>query len=239
VYVARDRDKYERELVAARRRLEETLAVTQRLRDEAKDRAHFAEQMMGIVSHDLRNPLSVIHMSAALLERGVPPPQQHAAVARVTRAVQRVQHLIGDLLDFTQARLGSGLGIRKARVDLHQAIADSVAELAVAFPDCMLRHEHSGEGACLADAAANTSCQREELVPSSVGERTAKWCDRDRCRQGNLRRGVPRRVSEPNLKSRDDHAGRAVGIHDDDEGNVEGRNLRAASIADGLREHRR
>ena len=73
-------------------------------------------------------------------------------MARVTRAVQRVQHLIGDLLDFTQARLGGGLGIRKARVDLHQAIGDSVGELAVAFPDCVLRHEHSGDGTCFADA---------------------------------------------------------------------------------------
>jgi sigma-B regulation protein RsbU (phosphoserine phosphatase) len=159
VFVAEDRVKYERELLLQRQRAEELAAQhardqqdLQAARAQAEDRALFAEQLVGMVSHDIRNPLSVIHMSAALLERGVPPPQQHAAVARVTRAVQRVQHLIGDLLDFTQARLGSGLGIRKARVDLHQAIADSVAELAVAFPDCMLRHEHSGEGACLADA---------------------------------------------------------------------------------------
>jgi sigma-B regulation protein RsbU (phosphoserine phosphatase) len=159
IFVAEDRLKYERELLLQRQRAEELAAQhardqqdLQAARAQAEDRALFAEQLVGMVSHDIRNPLSVIHMSAALLERGVPPAQQHAAVARVTRAVQRVQHLIGDLLDFTQARLGSGLGIRKARVDLHQAIADSISELAVAFPDCVLRHEAQGEGICLADA---------------------------------------------------------------------------------------
>ncbi|MDB5957295.1 ATP-binding protein [Ramlibacter sp.] len=158
-FVAEDRHKYERELLLQRQRAEELAAQhardqqdLQAARGQAEDRALFAEQLVGMVSHDIRNPLSVIHMSAALLERGVPPPQQQAAVARVTRAVQRVQHLIGDLLDFTQARLGGGLGMRKARVDLHQAIADSVGELAVAFPDCMLRHERSGDGHCVADA---------------------------------------------------------------------------------------
>jgi phosphoserine phosphatase RsbU/P len=105
-----------------------------------------------VVSHDIRNPLSVIQMSAVMLERGMSPEQQKAAVARVTRAVQRVQHLIGDLLDFTQARFGGGVGVRKARVDLHQAVADSVSELAVAFPQCELRHEQQGSGECHADA---------------------------------------------------------------------------------------
>jgi sigma-B regulation protein RsbU (phosphoserine phosphatase) len=55
------------------------------------------------------------------------------------------------LLDFTRARLGSGLSIHKAPVDLHQVAADSVAELAVAFPNCALRHERSGPGLCEAD----------------------------------------------------------------------------------------
>lgn len=91
-------------------------------------------------------------MSTMLLERGVPPEQQKAVVARVGRAVQRVQHLVADLLDFTQARLGSGLSVRKESVDLHQAIADGVAELAVAFADRTLRHERSGDSTCDADA---------------------------------------------------------------------------------------
>lgn len=56
-----------------------------------------------------------------------------------------MQHLIADLLDFSQARLGRGLSFRKRRCDLQQAIADAVAELAVAFPENALHHERVGE----------------------------------------------------------------------------------------------
>lgn len=159
VFVAEDRHKYEGELLLQRQRAEELAA--QHARDQealaaaqaqAQDRAEFAEQLVGVVSHDIRNPLSVIQMSAVLLERGISAEQQKAAIARITRAVRRVQHLIGDLLDFTQARLGGGLSVRKAEVDLHQSVADGVAELAVGFPGCVLRHERSGSGRCVADA---------------------------------------------------------------------------------------
>lgn len=159
IFVAEDRHKYERELLLQRKRAEELAELhardqreLQAARAQAEDRAQFAEQLVGVVSHDLRNPLAVIHMSASLLQRDGSAEQKEAALARVMRAVQRVQRLLGDLLDFTQARMGSGLAVRKSPVDLHQAVADAVAELAVAFPDARLRHVRSGTGLCHADA---------------------------------------------------------------------------------------
>lgn len=159
VFLAEDRHKYERELLLQRRRAEELAAQhardqqeLDRARAEAEDRASFAEQLVGMVSHDIRNPLSVIRMSSVLLERGATPQQQVQAVARITRAVERVQHLIADLLDFTQARLGGGISVKKRECDLHQAIGDSVSELAIAFPAQRLVHESAGEGRCVADA---------------------------------------------------------------------------------------
>ena len=71
-FIARDRDKYERELVQARKRLEALVAETGHLHADAKDRALFAEQMIGIVSHDLRNPMSSIQMGAQLLALSEP-----------------------------------------------------------------------------------------------------------------------------------------------------------------------
>lgn len=158
-FIAEDRNKYEQELLLQRRRLEELAARHAQdqhdlttARAQAEDRAQFAEQMVGVVSHDIRNPLSVIHMSTVLLERGNLDAQQLAALARVGRAVLRVRHLIGDLLDFTQARLGGGISVRASEVDLHQAVADSIAELAVAYPASPLRHERMGHDTCTADA---------------------------------------------------------------------------------------
>jgi len=151
-YVARDRDTYERELVHARKRLEVLVADATRMQEAARDRALFAEQMVGIVSHDLRNPLSTIQMGATLLTRGDVTPNQLSVLGRISRAADRATRLIADLLDFTQARLGSGLAVSPKPIDLHEVISQNLDELAQAFPGRKLQHQRIGEGACMADA---------------------------------------------------------------------------------------
>ena len=145
-YVARDRDRYERELVAARKRQESLVAEATRLHAEARDRAVYAEQMVGIVSHDLRNPLSAILTGAAVLgSRGL-PDQQQRTLARITRAAESATALIGDLLDFTQARLSGGLSVSPVPCDLHTVIAEAVDELRLSYPDHDLGHTREGPG---------------------------------------------------------------------------------------------
>lgn len=151
-YVARDRDKYERELIHSRKRLEALVAEATQLQAEAKDRALFAEQMVGIVSHDLRNPLSTIQMGALLLTRGEVTPNQLSVLGRISRAAERANRLIADLLDFTQARLGNGLSVSPRPVDLHEIIPDILDELGQAFPNRNLRHERVGVGLGMIDA---------------------------------------------------------------------------------------
>ncbi len=124
-----------------------------RQRAEAETRARIAEQMIGIVSHDLRNPLSAIHVSAVLLGRGNPSPNQTRIIERVMSSTARANRLIGDLLDFTQAQLGEGLMIKPHAVDLHQLVSDSVEELALAFPAQLIAHQPAGPSEnCFVDA---------------------------------------------------------------------------------------
>jgi len=150
-YVARDRDKYEKELMASQRRLEEAVAETQRLHAEARDRALFAEQMVGIVSHDLRNPLAGIVMGTAILARGQLSESQQRTLSRITRATERASRLIGDLLDFTRARLGGGLPVSIVRIDLHQVVGEAVDELALSHLGRELKHRRIGAGECEGD----------------------------------------------------------------------------------------
>ena len=145
-YVARDRDRYERELVAARKRQESLVAEAKQLHAEAQDRALFAEQMIGIVSHDLRNPLSAIMTGTALLSaRGLSEHQQRT-LGRITRSTERATALIGDLLDFTQARLGGGLSVSREPCKLHDVIAETIEELRLAYPDREIKHVRTGDG---------------------------------------------------------------------------------------------
>ena len=108
-FVAHDRDKYEQELLSARKRLETHVAEVERLQAETKDRALFAEQMIGIVSHDLRNPLSAVHTGIQVLSRTTPSDNQTRVLSRMAQSVDRANRLVSDLLDFTAARVGKAL----------------------------------------------------------------------------------------------------------------------------------
>ncbi|MEJ8859386.1 ATP-binding protein [Variovorax robiniae] len=123
-----------------------------RERARAEDRALFAEQMVGIVSHDLRNPLSAILMGAKVLSHDEDAPQKVRVLGHVTRSAQRAQRLIGELLDFTLARVGRGLTVAPAPLDLHVLVAGIVEELALAFPGRQLVHRAEGDAQCIADA---------------------------------------------------------------------------------------
>lgn len=122
-------------------------------RAAAEDRALFAEQMIGIVSHDLRNPLSTIKMGAHVMEMGGGlAPRQEQVMGNIHRAVARAQGLISDLLDFTIARIGHGLTVTTQPADLHALVSTHVDELALAHPTRQIVHRRSGEGSVSADA---------------------------------------------------------------------------------------
>ena len=150
-FVARDRDAYERELIASRERLEALVAESNRHHAAETARAIFAEQMVGIVSHDLRNPLSTITLATALLGRSEISLVQQRTLGRITSATARATRLLTDLLDFTQARLGGGLSIDPRWVDLHEEIAPVVDDLAHLYPSRGLVHERAGDGAVHVD----------------------------------------------------------------------------------------
>ena len=165
IFVAEDRNRYERELLAARKLAEErllqqleaqqALSVAQnRLRlahADAEIRATFAEQMVGIVSHDLRNPLTAIKMAAGLLECNEGDEKRIRLLGHINQSADRAQRLIADLLDFTQARVGRGIVVKPQVIDLHAVVASCVEELAIAFPQRVLSHQHDGQGPCVAD----------------------------------------------------------------------------------------
>jgi sigma-B regulation protein RsbU (phosphoserine phosphatase) len=165
-FVAEDRHIYEKELLMARKRAEELLAtqqeaqralvVAQEERDRqkvvAEDRALFAEQMMAIVSHDLRNPLSVIRMSTHLIGMGDLSSNQLRALDRLGTSTSRATRLIADLLDFSQARLGSGLNVNLKSIDLHALVAESLEDLRLSIAGRSILHEELGQGRCVGNS---------------------------------------------------------------------------------------
>jgi signal transduction histidine kinase len=123
------------------------------LRAAAEDRVLLAEQMVGIVSHDLRNPLSAILMGTTVMEMGEPLPAQKERVLRkVQSAARRAQRLVEELLDFTQARVGKGLALQKAELDLDELMTSIVDELRLSFPNVELDRPDAPLGTVYLDA---------------------------------------------------------------------------------------
>jgi signal transduction histidine kinase len=75
--------------------------------EEARLAVQAREQVLKIVSHDLRNPLHTIAMSTALLLEGVgSAEQQKRQVAIIRRAGERMNRLVKDLLDVAKMESG-------------------------------------------------------------------------------------------------------------------------------------
>jgi sigma-B regulation protein RsbU (phosphoserine phosphatase) len=160
-----DRDKYERELLGARKiaenllqekifaetALQQAQSALSKAYEEAKRRASFAEQMVAIVSHDLKNPLTAIKMASDILARGENTGREVKLLGHISQSADRAERMIADLLDFAMARVGRGIAISPASVDLHALISLSVDELRIAFPHVTLLHQYSGEGSAYLD----------------------------------------------------------------------------------------
>ncbi|QDE39800.1 PAS domain S-box protein [Luteibacter pinisoli] len=123
-----------------------------RQRAAAEERARFAEQMVGIVSHDLRNPLTAIKMGTQMLTNpALAPGKRDRMAEHIDASVDRARRLIDDLLDFTQAKIGSGLSVTPQSVDLHGLVGVAVNELRLSFQGRTLIQREEGMGECFAD----------------------------------------------------------------------------------------
>lgn len=161
-----DRDRYERELLSARKHAEQLLkektvaesALRQAKVDlniayeKSQRRALFAEQMVAIASHDLKNPLTAIRMATDMLVRGERTAREARLLEHIGKSSDRAQRMIADLLDLALVRVGNGIGITRSCVDLHKVIGQGLTELRLAFPETTLQHQASGDGDVALDA---------------------------------------------------------------------------------------
>jgi len=85
------------------------------------------DNVLGVVAHDLRNPLGTILMSSALLRRRGEEPERRSRkpAEAIERAVTRMDRLIQDLLDVTQMEAGR-LSVEQARVPAGQVVSESL-----------------------------------------------------------------------------------------------------------------
>jgi len=116
-----------------------------RAQAEVHRAADFRERLLGIVSHDLRNPLSAIIASASFLRDDESlSDRQLRAVQRIARSADRMARMIGDLLDFTRGRLGGGIPLSRRSANLRHICRHVLDELEAGHPGRELRLKADG-----------------------------------------------------------------------------------------------
>ena len=123
-----------REVEDARAAAAAQLVSEERRRHEAEEQTRFAETFVGMLGHDLRNPLNAIMMTTRLLRRMATAPNEINAVERVRTSATRMSNMVAQLLDLTRSRMAGGIMIDKAPVDLCGVVSEVVDELRRAYP---------------------------------------------------------------------------------------------------------
>ena len=115
--------------------------------DELQRSVEFSDMYVGVLGHDLRNPLSGIITAASLILARSGSSEQIARPAnRILSSAERMRRMIEQILDFTRARFGSGIPVRRVATDLADVCRDAIDEL-----------EHGGTEAIRVDIVGPTA----------------------------------------------------------------------------------
>jgi signal transduction histidine kinase len=107
----------------------------------------FREQLMGMLGHDLRNPLAAVRGIAGLLQlEDDLPPKLNEGLSRIDQSARRMSEMIETILDFTRLRFSEcGLPIERDEMDLGELCRDVVDEVLAGHPGRQLSLETSGD----------------------------------------------------------------------------------------------
>ncbi|MBX3229435.1 MAG: HAMP domain-containing histidine kinase [Labilithrix sp.] len=97
----------------------------------------FKDELLGIVGHDLRNPLHTILMAARLeLTHGEDlPPHVQKNLERIVTSGVRMQRMIEQLLDLTRDRFNGGIPVEPSEQPLLPIVGKIIEEACAAHPD--------------------------------------------------------------------------------------------------------
>jgi signal transduction histidine kinase len=103
--------------------------------DELASTLKLNETFVATVGHDLRNPLSAVLNGADLLLSKGEDPSQRLAAERIRSSGRRMFQMIDQLGDLARTRLGGGIRLSHAPMDLGVVAERVVSELRAVYPD--------------------------------------------------------------------------------------------------------
>jgi signal transduction histidine kinase len=162
---------------------EENLRVSQAsLLDERKT-SELREQFIGVLGHDLRNPLASIAAGMRVLLNNARSDQAPEIIAMIQKSVLRMSGLVDNIMDFARGRLGGGLTINPdTRMPLTPVIEQVIDEMRFAWPDTNIessieieepvRCDRGKIGQLFSNLLGNAVTHGDRLKPILVSART-------------------------------------------------------------------
>ena len=111
------------------------IAATEQKAARAESAIREKDRFIGVLGHDLRNPLSAIAMGLQALERTPTlAATEPARLSRMSRSAKRMAAMIGDLLDYTRSSVGE-FPHNPVHTDLQSVCDAAIDELRATHPD--------------------------------------------------------------------------------------------------------
>ncbi|OUM04360.1 histidine kinase dimerization/phospho-acceptor domain-containing protein [Variovorax sp. JS1663] len=102
------------------------------------------DQFIAVLGHDLRNPLATLSLIGELMARRTSEPDLAKTAQLIRSTTRRMGHLIGDVMDFTRARIDGKLDLSFGDIDdIEVALGDVVSDIGASIESDPAGHPRS------------------------------------------------------------------------------------------------
>lgn len=92
------------------------------------------ELFLGILGHDLRNPLGAIFGFAGLQLRSKSLKRSGELASQILLSARRMSHILADIMELTRVRLGSGIVITPIPTSIRRVCTNVIGEMRATYP---------------------------------------------------------------------------------------------------------
>ncbi len=121
--------------VTARKAVEELAAERKRAEDSLRESDRRKTEFLGVLSHELRNPLAPVQSAMWLLDRADPKSEKAGRAKQIIRRqIGHLSRIVDDLLDVTRITRGK-IDLQRTRVDLVDLVRRTVEDYRALFTE--------------------------------------------------------------------------------------------------------
>jgi signal transduction histidine kinase len=128
-------------------RFNETIdqAIAEVVRLFADKSEHYSDVFLGVLTHEVRNPLNVIRLSGEILKTAAPEETQTRCVERILRSTESIERQINDLAILVRSRMRAPFPLTRTACDLGEICTLSLEEVKTSYNEAEFELEKIGD----------------------------------------------------------------------------------------------